>query len=132
MSLKSKLYAGGIAFLDKLIIAFALILVALDSFDEGISALWIVIITCGLYIAVMAFVNLATMGVVTNDGFTRLCVGFLVAGFVFWLYPLLLEFAFMLMGLELSIDVKTVLLYTLVIRSFVRFYLQRRWSDVLQ
>lgn len=128
MGFRMKLISGGIAFLDKLILAFALILVALDSITDGWTALTVVLVVGILYIAVMIFVNLATMGVVTNDGVTRIALSILVAGFVFWLYPMILEVAFMIMGLKLSMDVKTVLLWTLVIRSGARFFLRRRWG----
>jgi len=131
-SIRHKLLMGGIAFIDKLILAFALIIVALDSITDGWDALFIIFIVGILYVAVMAFVNLATMGVVTNDGFTRTALSLVVAGFVFWLYPLALEMAFWIMGLELSVDVKTVLLWTLVIRSGVRFYLRKRWGGVVE
>jgi len=130
MSFKQKLIAGGISFIDKLIIAFALVLVALDSIQDGWDALFIIFIVLILYLIVIGFVNIATMGVVTNDGCTRTALGFVVAGFVFWLYPLALELAFFILGLELSVDVKTVLLWTLVIRSFVKFVLNRRYGAV--
>lgn len=130
MSWKNKLVLAGFSFIDKLILAFALIIVALDSINDGWDALFVVFVVGLLYVCVMAFVNLATMGVVTNDGVTRVCLSFLVAGFVFWLYPMLLEIAFFFMGLQLSMDVKTVLLWTLVLRSAVRFFLNRRWGGV--
>jgi len=132
MSIRSKLTSAGITFIDKLILAFALILVAMDSITDGWGALAVIIVVGGLYIGVMIFVNLATMGVVTNDGITRICLGILVAGFVFWLYPLVLELAFLIMGLKLSVDVKTVLLWTLIVRSFARFVLERRYGSVVE
>lgn len=119
-----------IGFIDKLIIGFALILVAMSTYgyeDIGpfITILAVVFFT---YLGVMFFVNLATMGVVTKDGFTRIALAILVAGFVFWLYPLALDLIFLLLGVSLAIDVKTVLLWTIVIRSGIRFYLAKRWG----
>lgn len=131
-TIKSKLVAGGISFIDKLILAFALVLVAFDSItvNDGWNILFVILVVLIVYLIVIGFVNIATMGVVTNDGCTRTALGILVAGFVFWLYPMLLEIAFFFMGLELSVDVKTVLLWTLVIRSFVRFVLNKKWGHI--
>lgn len=125
----------GIAFVDKLILALALIFVALSvtpSEDipaflttDAVTILMIVFIS---YIAVIMFVNLLTLGFRMDSGVLRLALGILSGGFVLWLYPKLLWLLLFFFGLSISQDVETVLVWTIVIRTFLRFYLNRLFS----
>jgi hypothetical protein len=52
----------------------------------------------------------------------------LTTGFILFLFPKVLTFVLLLMQYQVSADVETVLLYTILIRTIIRAILGRRWQ----
>ena len=129
------LHKIGIGFIDKMILAFALVIVYLSVAPTtqmefiAADATMILIIVFASYLITILVVNLLTLSVRTEDRYTKLAVGILSAGFVLWLYPVLLWGLLFLFGLSVSADVETVLIWTMVIRTFARIYLNRLWGS---
>lgn len=122
------------SFVDKLILMFALIYIAFSTEprENAFSyvkdfALIAVVVILG-YLIVIFLVNLFTLKTLSMDTWSRIGLSILMAGFIMWLYPLVLTFGLLLVGVQVGTDVQQVLLATMLIRALTRFYLHRLWK----
>jgi len=119
---------------DKMILAIALFLVTLDV-TAGLTAIgWdlslIILVVALAYIGVVAFVWGITFFFRTEGRGVGLVKGLVSALLVWLLFPKVLAIGFWLVGVSVSSNVETVLLWTFIIRAFVGAWLGRRWETV--
>ena len=128
--------------IDKLIIIGALALVMFTTAPRDTAGAYamdltfIAIAVFGSYISVILIVNLLTLKTIATDRLTQIGLSVLIAGFTMWLFPIALQVSFLILWLmtgsfiTLAVDVETVLLATIIIRSFLKAYFAHRWRAV--
>lgn len=128
------LHRIGMTVIDKMILAIALFLCILDV-TAGLTAIgWdlslVILVVTLAYIGVVAFVTVITFFFRTEGRGVGLVKGLVSALLIWLLFPKVLGIGFWLVGVGVSSNVETVLLWTFVIRAFVGAWLGRRWQTV--
>lgn len=127
----------GIGILDKFILCVALLVVGLNvqSLDNPVSVAFdttqVFLTVVIAYFAVWLFVRflLLPMRGMEASTWLRIALAILAAVFTLWAFPLVLSIAFLLVGLELAVDVETILTWTFALRFFLKMWLHRRFAD---
>lgn len=120
--------------IDKMILAIALFLVTLDVTagltDIGWDLFSIILVVTIAYIGVVVFVTVITFFFRTEGRGVGFVKGLISALLIWLLFPKVLGIGFWLVGVSVSSNVETVLLWTFIIRAFVGAWLGRRWEIV--
>lgn len=124
----------GMTFADKMILALCLALVTLDV-TAGLTAIgWdlslIILVVSIAYMGVVAFVWGITFFFRTEGRGVGVVKGIVSALLIWLLYPKVLAIGFWLVGVSVSANVKTVLLWAFILRAFIGAWLGRRWATV--
>ena len=124
----------GMTVIDKMILAIALFLVTLDVTagltDIGWDLFSIILVVTIAYIGVVVFVTVITFFFRTEGRGVGFVKGLISALLIWLLFPKVLGIGFWLVGVSVSSNVETVLLWTFIIRAFVGAWLGRRWEIV--
>ena len=124
----------GMTVIDKMILAIALFLCVLDVTagltDIGWDLFSIVLVVTITYIGVVAFVTIITFFFRTEGRGVGFAKGLVSALLIWLLFPKVLAIGFWLVGVGVSSNVETVLLWTFIVRAFVGAWLGRRWQTV--
>lgn len=124
----------GMTLVDKMILAMCLFLVTLDV-TAGLTEIgWdlslIILVVVLAYIGVVAFVwGVAFFFRVEGRG-VNIVKGIVSALLIWLLYPKVLGIGFWLVGVSISSNVETVLLWTFVLRAGVGAWLGQRWATI--
>lgn len=128
------LHRIGMTVIDKMILAIALFLVTLDVTAGLTNIGWdlfsIILVVTIAYIGVVAFVTVITFFFRTEGRGVGFVKGLISALLIWLLFPKVLGIGFWLVGVSVSSNVETVLLWTFIIRAFVGAWLGRRWATV--
>ena len=128
------LHRIGMTVVDKMILAIALFLCVLDVTagltDIGWDLFSIVLVVTIAYIGVVAFVTIITFFFRTEGRGVGFAKGLVSALLIWLLFPKVLGIGFWLVGVGVSSNVETVLLWTFIVRAFVGAWLGRRWQTV--
>jgi hypothetical protein len=119
---------------DKMILAICLFLVTLDV-TAGLTEIgWdlslIVLVVVLAYVGVVAFVWAIAFFFRAEGRGVGVVKGLVSALLIWLLYPKVLAIGFWLVGVSVSDNVETVLLWTFVIRAGVGAWLGRRWATI--
>jgi len=128
------LHRIGMTVVDKMILAICLFLCVLDVSDGLTSIGWdlslIILVVSIAYMGVVAFVWVIAFFFRAEGKGVGLVKGLVSALLIWLLYPKVLAIGFWLVGVSVSSNVETVLLWAFIIRAFVGAYLGRRWMTV--
>ena len=124
----------GMTVIDKMILAIALFLCVLDVTagltDIGWDLFSIILVVTIAYIGVVVFVTIITFFFRTEGRGVGFAKGLVSALLIWLLFPKVLSIGFWLVGVSVSGNVETVLLWTFIVRAFVGAWLGRRWETV--
>jgi len=128
------LHRIGMTVVDKMILAICLFLCVLDVTDGLTSIGWglslIILVVSLAYIGVVVFVWGITFFFRTEGRGVGFVKGLVAALLIWLLFPKVLVIGFWLVGVSVSGNVETVLLWAFIIRAGVGAYLGRRWATV--
>lgn len=121
-------------FVDKMILAVMLFLTVLDVTagltDIGWDLSLIVLVVAIAYMGVVAFVWVIAFFFRAEGRGVGFIKGLVSALLIWLLFPKVLGIGFWLVGVSVSSNVETVLLWAFIIRAFVGAWLGRRWQTV--
>lgn len=124
----------GMTFADKMILAMCLFLTVLDV-TAGLTAIgWdlslIILVVSLAYVGVVVCVSFITFFFRTEGRGVGFVKGMVSALLIWLLFPKVLTIGFWLVGVSVSSNVETVLLWAFIIRAFVGAWLGRRWETI--
>lgn len=124
----------GMTLADKLILALMLFLTVLDV-TAGLTAIgWdlslIILVVSIAYMGVVMFAWGITFFFRSEGRGVGIVKGIVSALLIWLLFPKVLAIGFWLVGVSVSANVETVLLWAFILRGFIGVWLGRRWMEI--
>jgi hypothetical protein len=124
--------------IDKAIIAIALTIVSIDvskGFSQiGWGLVFTMLVVFILYLVTVVIANIPNLFIGNKGRWTSLVMGGFTALMIYLLFPWLLETFFAIANFigwidySPSVEIRTILLITFVLRAFLVGYMKRRWT----